>query len=26
VLQWLFIGSFLVVDSLLQSRDRSQGA
>jgi len=26
VLQWLFIGSFLVVDSLLRSRDRSQGA
>jgi hypothetical protein len=26
VLQWLFIGSFLAVDSLLRSRDRSQGA
>ena len=26
VLQWLFIVSFLVVDSRLRSRDRSQGA
>ena len=26
LLQWLFVVSFLVVDSLLQSRDRSQGA
>ena len=26
VLEWLFIGSFLAVDSLLRSRDRSRGA
>ena len=26
LLQWLFVGSFLLADSLLQSRDRSQGA